>query len=95
MRLELPTAHAAHIHVNEVGSAIVAHPPAMQPQCGIPNSCRWNPRQANVDRFCLNVKAVESHARVRASRAQELVAPRSAVSTNYVNLTARIVERSG
>ena len=95
MRVGLPAAHAPHIHVNEVGSAIVAHSSAMQAQRGIPKGGRRNPWQANVDRFCLHVKTVAGHARVRASRTQELVAPGRAVSADHINFTARIVERSG
>ena len=92
MRLELPAAHAPHIHVDEVGSAIVTDSSTMQAQRGITHRYGWNPRQPKIDRFSLHVKAVTGYARMCVSRTQKLVAPGRAVSADNVDLSIGIVD---
>jgi hypothetical protein len=81
--------------VDEVGIAIVTNSPALQAQGGIPQRRGGNPRQANIDGFRQHVKAVQSHAGMRAAGAQEFIAPRSTVSTDNVDFAAGIVQGCG
>jgi hypothetical protein len=41
---KLPAAYRSHVHVDEVGIAIVAHTPALQAQSGIPHRGGGNSR---------------------------------------------------
>jgi hypothetical protein len=89
---ELPAANATHIHMHEIGTAIVTNAPTAQAQSSISHGRGRNPGKANVDGFRLHVKAVRSHARMHAPAAQKFVTPWRAVSTDHVDLAAGIVE---
>ena len=91
----LPLAYASHVHVHEVGTAIVANAPAMQTQRGIPHRRGANSRQPNVDSFRLHVETVASHASVGVAGTQKFVAPRRTVSTDHVNFSVGVVQRCG
>ena len=88
MRAKLPATHAPYVHVYEVGATVIANSSAMQTQGSVPHLRRWNSRQADVDRLCLHVKAMLSHASMRTASAQEFIAPGSAVSADHVNFSA-------
>ena len=53
-------AHGAHVHVDEVGIAVIADPAALQLQSGIAHSIGTDSRQPNIDGFRQHVETVES-----------------------------------
>ena len=63
----------------------------MQAECRIAKLSRGHARDANIDRHRLHVQAVLRHA--VPVRAEEFVAPRSAVTAYHVDLGVRATKR--
>lgn len=87
-------ANSPYIDVDKVGRAIVTDSSASEAQGGVPHCGGRYPGQANVDRFRLHVKTVESDARVRAAGPQKFIGLRRSKSADYVDLAAGIVQGS-
>src|SRR5579862_6630064 len=61
-RGSLPIAHAAYIHMNEIGVWIISNSPASQRQGAFPDSGGFQSRQTNVDSLTLHVQTVLGNA---------------------------------
>jgi len=95
IRRQLPTPNSAHVHVDEVGSTVVADPTAMQFNCGIAQLRSRHARYADINCFRLHVQAVSGDTGVYAPRAQKLVGARSAVPAHDINLRVGNTQRAG
>src|SRR6516164_10680521 len=65
----------------------------MQSQGGVPHHGRRNAWNANVDGFGQQVQTVASYAGMGASGTQNFVAPKRAITTDYVDFASGIVQR--
>jgi hypothetical protein len=81
--------------VDEIGSAVVADPTAMQCESGIAQLGSGHSGQADINRFRLHVQTVQGDTSVRAARPQELVGARGSISADDIDLNRGTTEGSG
>src|SRR5690349_3245514 len=89
----LPAPNPAHIHVNKIRNRVVPDATASESQRRIPELRGSGPRKADIDRLGLHVKAVLGHTRRVGSKV--LVAPRSAITADDVDLGVRATDGLG
>lgn len=90
---KLPAPHASYVNVDEIGSRIIPHSPAMQAEGRIAELGSGHARQTNIDRHRLHVQTVLRHP---VSVSTEIfIAPGRAVAANDIDLGIGTPKRNG
>jgi hypothetical protein len=91
----LPVSDPPNVNVDEIGSAVVADPAAMQCQGSIAQLGSGHSRKPDINRFRLHVQTVLGDSGVRAARPQKLIRTWSSISADDVDLGRGTTEGSG
>ena len=92
---DLPTTDPANVHVDEIRSAVVAHPAPMQCESGIAQLGSGHARKADINCFGLHVQTVLGDSSVRAAGTQKLIRTWSSIPADNIDLGRGMTEGSG